>query len=138
MAAIQNGIILNEDKTLSFGNYELEEKLKIKDFNVEGNLYKIRTHNKVTRLSKNSKLLLETVPGATVHNLDISEKEIVFCIEGLGDTLVTLELEPNTVYSLYINDLNIDKIKTNLSGKINFSTTLSKEPQNVKIEKINF
>lgn len=135
MAVIQEGIVLNEDKTLSFGNYELEEKLKITDFDVDGDLYKIRTHKEVTRLSKNGKLLLETVPGATVHNLFISEYKAEFSIEGLGDTLITLELEANTNYSLYINDVNIDKIKTNLAGKINFSTTLSKDIQTIKVEK---
>ena len=68
-------------------------------------------------------------------DFSIKEKEASFSVEGLGDTLITLELEPNTNYSLFINDVNIDKIKTNLSGKINFSTTLSKEPQEIKIEK---
>lgn len=135
MATIKEGIVLNEDKTLSFGNYEIIEKLKVTDFNVDGNIYKIRTHNEVTRLSKNGNLLLETVPGATIHNLSVSEKETTFLIEGCGDTLITLELEANTYYSLFINDVNLDKIKTNLSGKINFSTTLSSESQQVKVEK---
>ncbi len=135
MSIIQEGIILNEDKTLSFGNYEVTEKIKVKDFNVDGNIYKIRTHNEVTRLSKNGNLLLETVPGATIHNLNIKEKETTFLAEGLSDTLITIELEPNTNYSLFINDVNIDKIKTSLSGKINFSTTLSKEAQQIKIER---
>ena len=135
MSIIQEGIILNEDKTLSFGNYEVTEKIKVKDFNVDGNIYKIRTHNEVTRLSKNGNLLLETDPGATIHNLNIKEKETTFLAEGLSDTLITIELEPNTNYSLFINDVNIDKIKTSLSGKINFSTTLSKEAQQIKIER---
>ena len=135
MSIIQEGIILNEDKTLSFGNYEVTEKIKVKDSNVDGNIYKIRTHNEVTRLSKNGNLLLETVPGATIHNLNLKEKETTFLAEGLSDTLITIELEPNTNYSLFINDVNIDKIKTSLSGKINFSTTLSKEAQQIKIER---
>lgn len=136
MAVIKEGIILNDDKSLSFGNYELDEKLKVTDFNVDGNIYKIRTHKDVTRLSKNGNLLLETVPGATIHNLKVSASKVEFLAEGLTDTLITIELEPNANYSLYINDFNIDKIKTNLSGKINFSTTLSKDAQNIKIEKI--
>lgn len=136
MATIKEGIVLNNDKTLSFGNYEIEEKLKIKDFDVDGDIYKIRTHNEVTRLSKNGKLLLETVPGASVHNLDIKDGKISFLMEGAGDTLVTIELLPNTSYSLYINDLKIDNIKTNIVGKINFSMALSKEPQRIHIEKI--
>ena len=135
MSVIQEGIILNEDKTLSFGNYEISEKLKVKDFNVDGSIYKIRTHNQVTRLSKNGNLLLETVPGATIHNLIIEDRCASFGAEGAGDTLITIELEPNTTYSLFINDINIDKIKTNLSGKINFSTTLSKDTQKIKVEK---
>lgn len=136
MAVIGEGIILNDDKTLSFGNYEIQEKLKITDFKVDGDIYKIRTHNEVTRLSKNGQLLIETVPGSSIHNLYISEKESKFLIEGISDTLITLELESNTNYSLYINDVNIDKIKSNLSGKINFSTTLGAVSQEVKIEKI--
>lgn len=136
MAVIQEGIILNEDNTLSFGNYHLNEKLKITDFNVNGDLYSVRTYKDITRISKNGKLLLETVPGATIHNLSVEEYKTNFSIEGFGDTLVTLELEASVNYSLYINDVNIDKIKTNLVGKINFSTTLSNEIQNIKIEKI--
>ena len=135
MPVIKEGIILNENKSLSFGNYEAEEKIKVKDFDVDGDIYKIRTHKDVTRLSKNGSLLLETVPGATIHNLEINENKAEFFAEGLGDTLITIELEPNIVYSLYINDVNIDKIKTNISGKINFSTSLSKDKQTIKIEK---
>ncbi len=135
MAVINEGIILNDDKTISFGNYEVTEKLKVKDFDVDGDIYKVRTHNLVTRLSKNSQLLLETVPGATVHNLSVTESKTCFELEGAGDISVTLELEPETNYSLYIDDVNLDKVKTNKSGKINFSTSVSKSAQQVKIEK---
>lgn len=136
MAVIKEGIILNENNTISFGNYEVTEKLKVKDFVVDGDIYKVRTHNLVTRLSKNSQLLLETVPGATVHNLNVAENKTSFELEGAGDISVTLELEPETNYSLYIDDVNLDKVKTNKSGKINFSTSVSKDVyQVVKIEK---
>lgn len=137
MAIIQEGLVLNENNTLSFGNYEAIEKLKVENFTVGTDTYKVRTHKDVTRLSKNSTLVLETVPGATIHNFSSTEKTTSFLAEGTGDTLITLELEPNTTYSLFINDVNIDKIKTNISGKINFSTTLSKDMQEIKIEKIN-
>ena len=79
--------------------------------------------------------MLETVPGATVHNLLVQEKQTTFSIEGFEPTLVTLELEPETNYSIYINDVNIDKVKTGLSGKINFSMELNANPQSVKLEK---
>ena len=135
MAVVEESLRLEADKTLSFGNYIVKEKQKITDFEVDGDIYKIRTHNEVTRLSKNGKLLLETVPGAAVHNLKVTEKLTTFSIEGFEDTSVTLELESDTNYSIYVNDVNIDKLKTGLSGKINFSIDLNSEPQTVKIEK---
>lgn len=135
MAIVEEALRLENDKTLSFGNYIVKEKQKVVDFDVDGDIYKIRTHNEVTRLSKNGKLLLETVPGATVHNLKVTDKLTTFSIEGFEDTLVTLELESDANYSIYVNDVNIDKVKTGLSGKINFSVELNSQPQQVKIEK---
>ena len=38
-------------------------------------------------------------------------------------------------YSVYVDDVNLGKIKANLSGKINFSVELSERPQDIKIEK---
>ena len=54
---------------------------------------------------------------------------------GNGGTQVTLELEPGFHYSVYVDDVNLGKIKANLSGKINFSVELSERPQDIKIEK---
>lgn len=135
MSIINEVIRLEEDNTISFGNYFAVEKIKVENFNVNGDIYKVRTHKDVTRLSKNTKLLLETVPGATVHHLSVGEKTTSFSIEGNGSTQVTLELESETTYSVYIDDVNIDKITTNISGKINFSAELTEEPQKVRIEK---
>jgi len=135
MAIVNEAIRLESDNTLSFGNYQVKEKQKVTDFDVAGDIYKIRTHNEVTRLSKNGKLLLETVPGATIHNLKVTEKLTTFSAEGFEDTLITLELEPETEYTIYIDDVNICKTKTNLSGKISFSIELNNREQHVKIEK---
>lgn len=135
MAIIEEAIRVENDKALSFGNYIVKEKQKVIDFDVDGDIYKIRTHNEVTRLSKNGKLLLETVPGATVHNLKVSDKTTSFSIEGFEDTLVTLELESNATYSIYVSDVNITKTKTGVSGKISFSIDLNSTPQMVRIEK---
>lgn len=135
MAVIAEIIRLESDNTLSFGNYSVKEKQKVSDFEVAGDIYKVRTHNEVTRLSKNGKLLLETVPGASVHNLKVSEKLTSFLIEGFEDTQITLELEPETSYTIYVDDVNIGKEKSNLSGKISFSAELNSNIQKVKIEK---
>ncbi|MDR1066151.1 MAG: endosialidase [Clostridiales bacterium] len=136
MACVEEKIRLETDGTLSFGNYSVSEKQKLDGFEVNGDLYKVKTHNEVTRLEKNSKLLLESVPGSTVHNFKLTEKVISYDIEGYEDTRLTLELEPKTEYRILIDDVNVGKMKSNLSGKINFSIDLSSRPQNVKIEKI--
>ena len=46
-----------------------------------------------------------------------------------------LNLNRGFHYSVYVDDVNLGKIKANLSGKINFSVELSERPQDVKIEK---
>lgn len=135
MAIVNESIRLEDDNSLSFGNYVVKEKQKVTDFEVAGDIYKIRTHNEVTRLSKNGKLLLETVPGAAVHNLKVAEKQTTFSVEGFEDTLITLELEADTEYTIYIDNVNICKTKTNLSGKLSFSVELNANEQKVKIEK---
>ena len=135
MAIVKEGIILENDNTLSFGDYIRADKLKVEDFKVNDDTYKVRTHKEVTRLSKDGTLVLETVPGATVHNFKVGDKIITFSMEGNGGTQVTLELEPGFHYSVYVDDVNLGKIKANLSGKINFSVELSERTQDIKIEK---
>ncbi len=136
MAVIDETIRLEEDNSLSFGNYSVKEKQKVNNFEALGDIYKVKTHNEVTRLEKNGKLLLETVPGASVHNLKISEKTSSFSIEGFEDTQITMELESEANYKIYVDEVNIGKMKTNLSGKISFSIDLNETLQNIKIEKI--
>jgi hypothetical protein len=134
---VEEIIRIEDDKTLSFGNYVVKEKQKITDFDVDGDIYKIRTHNEVTRLSKNGKIVLETVPGAAVFNLSVTDKKVTFKTEGYKSTLITLELEPNESYAIYIDDVYVDKEKANMSGKISFSIDLNDKPQSVRIEKHN-
>lgn len=135
MAVINEIIRVEEDNSLSFGNYEVDAKQKIDDFDVNGDKYVVRTYKEVTRITKNSALLLETVPGSAIHNLKINEKATTFKAEGIGDTSFTLELESDTSYTVYVDDINIGKIKTSLAGKIAFSAELSDKPQSVRIEK---
>ncbi|MBQ7265995.1 MAG: endosialidase [Firmicutes bacterium] len=133
---IEEGIIKEQDGSLSFGDYKRAEKLKVENFEVDGNMYKVRTHDQVTRLSKNSNLLLETVPGASVHNFKADSKITTFSVEGKGSTQITLELEANTLYAIYADDVEIDQMKSNLSGKISFSADLSEKAQDIIIKKI--
>lgn len=135
MAVINEIICTEADGSLSFGNYEVAEKQKAEGFKVGNDEYKVRTHKDVTRLSKNGNLVLETVPGATVHSLKVGDRVTTFDIEGKGSTMVTLELIPDSTYSIYVDDVNIDKVNTNMAGKISFSVELDSNDKAVRIEK---
>jgi len=136
MAVIEGLIREESDGSLSFGDYSLQEKGKVDSFEANGDVYKVKTYKDLTRLEKNGSLLLEAVPGMAVHNLKVSEKRTSFSAEGVEDTQITMELEPEKEYKILIDGVNVGSMKTNLSGKINFSVALASEPQEVKIEKM--
>ncbi len=135
MAIIQEILKINDDNTLSFGNYKIKEKQKIGDFPFNNDIYKCKTHTDITRLEKNDVLLLETVPGATVHNLNVTEEAVIFNIEGNGDTKITVELEENTKYNVTVDGENLGVENTGISGKLSFSHELLNTAVEVKIEK---
>ena len=136
MAVISELIRSESDGTLSFGDYTLEQKSKLSGFEFQGDSYKVKTFKEITKLEKNGKMLLETVPGATVHNFTVNERGAEFTVEGLEDTQITMELEPDTEYKILIDDVNVGKMKTNLAGKVTFSVELGKDTPSVAIEKI--
>ena len=135
MAVISEIILATKGGALSFGDYLSEEKRKISDFEVDGNLYSVKTHRLVTRIEKNSALLLETVPGSTVHNLLIEEEATEFSIEGFEDSQITMELEGSVDYKIYINNMQVGLTTSSKSGKISFSIELDETAKKVKIVK---
>ncbi len=136
MAVIEELIRVEDDKTLSFGNYLMDEKKKILDFEFEGDMYKVKTYNKITKLEKNGRLLYESVSGTTVHNFNLDEKEIIFSVEGKEDAQITLELDVEQDYRLYIGQVQVGKMKSNLAGKISFSVDFCNGSQQVEIKKV--
>jgi len=136
MAVIEELIRLENDGSISFGNYLMDEKKKVLDFEVCGNLYKVKTYKDITKLEKNGKMLLETVPGATVHNFSMNGKKIEFSVEGHDDVQITMELEPEKEYKLIVDEVIVGKVSSNIGGKINFSVELNNNSSKVKIEKM--
>ena len=136
MAVIEELIRVEDNGSLSFGNYMVESKKKVVDFEVNGDLYYVKTYNEITRLEKNGKLLLEAVPGATIHNFEMDGKNVSFKVEGTDDIQITMELEPEQEYKLIVDDMLVGKMESNIAGKINFSVELGKNTADVKIEKI--
>lgn len=127
MAVVQELIRSENDGTLSFGNYQLNQKSKISDFEHNGDLYKVKTYCKITKLERNGLFMYESVPGTSVFHLDQKENEICFQVTGEDTVQITLELEAENEYEIYKNDTFLGKMKTNLGGKLVFSVELSED-----------
>ncbi len=124
MSVIDELIREESNGTISFGNYRLTTKSKVTDFEHNGDLYKVKTFKEITKLERNGMFVYESVPGTTVDQLNITEKEVRFFVEGPEDAQITLELEAEKEYKIYIDDTNVGKMKTNLGGKLMFSVEL--------------
>ncbi len=129
-------INVDADSALSFGNYSVKEKQKVSNFDVNGDIYNIKTHKDITRLEKNNKLLYESVPGTKATGFKITDKCVTFTAFGFTDSQITLELEPEKEYGIVIDNINVGSAKSNMSGKVNFSIELDDTPKFVKIEKM--
>ena len=128
--------IIAEGGGLSFGDYTAKDKIKVNDFEHMGNIYSLRSHNQVTRLEKNSEMLIEVVPGATIFNFTLDEAACSFEIIGAGNAQITLNLAPETTYHLRVTGEVSEEIVTNRSGKLSFSAELSDEAKKVILEKL--
>ncbi len=137
MSIIEKGIIVNTDNTISFGNHIAKEKVKIDDFKVGEDTYKLRTYNEVTRFTKNHTLVFESTPGLSVHNFEYSSSKVAFCAYGEESAQITVELKPNTTYKILCNGNLVDEATANsISGKLSFSTELVKGKADISINEI--
>lgn len=138
MSAITELIRTEADGTLSFGNYELNEKSKVSDFEHDGDLYKVKTFKEITKLERNGMFAYESVPGTVVEHFNTTDDGVSFQVEGFTDTQITVGVEDDTEYSITINGQKIDEFETNLSGKLVVSVELGEEQKTatIDIEKI--
>ncbi|HIS25875.1 MAG TPA: endosialidase [Candidatus Pullilachnospira intestinigallinarum] len=125
MATIKELIRTEAAGGLSFGNYELDTKSKLSDFEYNGDLYKVKTFRELTRLERNEMFVYESVPGTTVLDMKLGGNGMVFFVEGMENTQITVELEPDTEYKVIVDDMNLGNMKTNLGGKLSFSVDLN-------------
>ncbi len=120
------------DGTLSFGDFTLGSKTKLDGFEFQGDLYKVKTFSEITKLEKNGMFVYESVPGTAVENFKASEKEVSFLVSGDKDAQFTLGLEADSSYIVFIDDMNVGDMTTNLSGKLSVSTELASD-KSVKV-----
>ena len=136
MAVVKEIIRVEENGALSFGNYELKEKTKVLDFEVEGRLYKAKTFYEVTKLKRDGALVYESLPGTAVHNFKVTDQGVSFEVEGNESSQITLELEPEVEYKLLIDEITISNIKSTVSGKVSFSVECEKEMKQVQLKRM--
>ena len=132
MAAVKELLKAETDGTLSFGDYTLGSKTKLEGFEFQGDLYKVKTFSEITKLEKNGMFVYETVPGTAVENFAASEKEVSFSVSGSRDAQFTLGVEADSTYVVYMDDVNVGDMATNLSGKLSVSTELAPD-KSVKV-----
>ena len=114
-----------ENGTLSFGDYTLDTKAKKDKIEFEGDMYKVKTFKTMTKLDKNGQLIFESVPGSAVHNFAATTDGVAFETEASEDVQVTLEVEPEQEYRVYIDNINVGNMKANLGGKLTLSVELN-------------
>ncbi|MCI9102479.1 MAG: endosialidase [Lachnospiraceae bacterium] len=124
MPGIESLIQVEQDETISFGNYSLNEKSKKQDFEHQGDLYKVKTFYEITKLERNGMFVYESVPGTTVSNFTETDEGITCRLEGYKASQVTVQLEENTAYKIYEDGEVTGEITTNISGKLGINIDL--------------
>lgn len=125
MAEKKELIQVESNGTISFGDYMLEAKAKLNDFHVDGNVFKVKTYKDITKLECNDVFVYESVPGTAVTNFDKTESKVCFSVEGMSGAQITLGLEPETEYEIFVNEESVGVMSTNLGGKLSLSVEIA-------------
>lgn len=125
MTVVSELIRAEADGSISFGNYELDTKTKVSDFEHEGNIYKVKTFKDITKLERNDMFVYESVPGTVVSHFSTNKNGISFAVSGVEDAQITVELEADTEYQIQIDGNVVDCQQTNLGGKLSMSVELA-------------
>lgn len=125
MAVVEGLIRAESNGTISFGDYKAATKQKKSDFEVMGDMYKVKTCCEITKLERNEQFVYESVPGTAVNAFEVTEDGVSFTVEGAQDANITLGLEESTEYSIYVAGTKVSEMKTNLSGKLSISVELN-------------
>ena len=127
MAVVEGLIQTEADGSLSFGNHTLAQKAKKEDFEHGGDLFKVKTYGTMTKLERNGMFAYESVPGTSVTHFKEDVDGVTFTVEGKEDAQLTIGLEDETEYEVFIGGENIGKMRTSLGGKLSISVELAGE-----------
>ncbi len=116
---------IEEQNMLGFGDYTLETKAKVEDFEFQGDLYKVKTFTQITKLEKNGMFIFESVPGTSVSAFQMSDDGMSCKVSGEKDVQITVELEPKQEYRVSVDGNDMGAMMTNLSGKLSVNVELN-------------
>ena len=85
MPVIEELIKVEKDGSISFGNYELDTKAKLDNFDVNGDIYKVKTFNEITKLEENGNFVygnreyVVDLENGCLRQADVSDSGIGIC-----------------------------------------------------------
>lgn len=129
MSLVKELIRTEQDGTLSFGNYKLDEKSKVSDYEYNGDTYKVKTFKEITKLEKNGSLVYESVPGTAVNNFNVTAQGVSFAVSGSEGAQITLEMEEGLEYDVLIDEANAGRMATNMGGKLVLSVEFEEDKE---------
>ncbi len=124
MPVIDELIRTEEDGSISFGNYKLPQKAKKSDFEYQGDLYKVKTCKEITKLERNDMFVYESVPGTAAERFKALDEGVEFTAYGDQDAQITVQMENDAEYEVYVNGAAVGSMRTNMSGKLSVSVEL--------------
>lgn len=134
MAVVKELVCADQD-TLSFGNYELDKKAKKDGYEWKGDIYKVKTFKEITKLEKNGLFAYESVPGTAVSRFKEQAAGVDFYVEGPTTAQVIIGLEEDCEYDVFLDDVQVDRLKTNVGGKLALNVELGSAPVHVRVVK---
>lgn len=136
MAVVSELLRVEADGTISFGDYSLDAKAKLENFEHNGAVYKVKTYKDITKLECNNIFVYESVPGTAVSNFNKDEAKVSFSASGMEGAQITLGLEPEIEYEVTVNGESAGTMSTNLGGKLSLGVEMEAEtPVLISVEK---
>ncbi len=134
MSAVTQLIRKEDGGAISFGDHTLAQKAKVEDFDVGGNLYKVKTFKELTKLERDGMFVYESEPGTSVNNFEVKPDGVSFTVCGDEDAMITIGLKEDCEYSVNVAGRDVGRIRTNLGGKLSISVELEGKGEiNVKV-----
>ena len=124
MAVVEELLRSEPDGAISFGNHKLAQKAKVEDYEHAGDLLKVKTYHEITKLEKNGMFLYESIPGTSVLQFVERADGVEFIVEGDEDAQITIGLNDDTEYEVFVDGRSVGAMKTGLGGKLSLSVEL--------------